>query len=420
MTAIPGLTWKSLLNRRFTALLTVCSIALSVCLLLGVERLRTEARNSFANTLSGTDLIVGARGNPVQLLLYAVFRIGEPTNNLSWRSYEAVTALPQVAWNVPLSLGDSHRGYRVLGTTEAYFRHYRYGGNQNLDIARGHGFEDLYDAVLGAEVARSLGYSAGDRIVLAHGAGDVHFAQHDDKPFRVAGILRATGTPVDRTVHVTLEGIEALHVDYLQGAPVPGHSVSAEEARNMDLRPRRISAALIGLHTKAATFHIQRRINEYRQEPLTAILPGVALDQLWQLTAIAENMLLLVSGFVVVVGLTGMLTTLLTGLDERRREMAVLRSIGARPIHVFSLILGEAGLLSLLGAVLGTGLLYALSWLAQPWISDHYGLYLSVTGPSLHEWLLLLAVLLAGLSAGLIPGLRAYRLSLPDGLMQRI
>ena len=222
------LAWKSLWNRRFTAALTLASIALSVALLIGVERVRTETRASFANTISGTDLIVGARSGGVQLLLYAVFRIGNPTNNLSWRSLQDIAALPKVAWVVPLSLGDSHRGYRVLGTTAGFFEHYRFARDRGLTFTQGGPFADLYDAVLGAEVAERLGYRIGDPIVVAHGAGDVSFARHDDKPFRVAGILARTGTPVDRTVHVSLEAIEAIHADWQGGAPVPGAKVSAD------------------------------------------------------------------------------------------------------------------------------------------------------------------------------------------------
>ncbi len=418
--AIVSLAWKSLLNRRFTAVLTVISIALSVALLIGVERLRTEARASFANTLSGTDLIIGARSGTVQLLLYTVFRIGDATNNFSWESYQALAQHPKIAWTVPISLGDSHRGYRVLGTNRDYFRHYRFARDRELEFTAGKPFEDLYDAVLGAEVADALDYAVGDAIVIAHGAGDVSFARHDDKPFRVAGILQRTGTPLDRTVHVSLQAIEAIHADWQRGAPLPGVSISAEQARALDLTPKAISAALVGLKSKIATFQVQRLINEYPQEPLTAILPGVALSQLWDLIGIAENALLIVAVFVVVVGLFGMLTALLTSLNERRREMAILRSVGARPAHVFTLVMGEAGFLTLLGVLLGLTLLYGLLAFGQPIIESRFGLFIALGPPSAHEALLLGAVTAAGFLVGSIPSYRAYRLSLADGLSLRV
>jgi putative ABC transport system permease protein len=414
------MAWQSLLNRRFTALLTVISIALSVALLVGVERLRTEARESFANTLSGTDLIVGARSGPVQLLLYTVFRIGDATNNISWKSYQEIAALPKVAWSVPFSLGDSHRGFRVLGTTPAYFEHYRYARDRQLEITEGEPFSDLYDAVLGAEVADKLGYKISDSIIVAHGASDVSFARHENKPFRVSGILARTGTPVDRTVHVSLEAIEAIHVDWQSGAPIPGVSVSAEQARAMDLTPKAITAALVGLKSKVATFQVQRFINDYPEEPLSAILPGVALSQLWGLIGIAENALLIISAFVVVVGLFGMLTALLTSLNERRREMAILRSVGARPGHVFALIMGEAGFLTLLGVFLGMALLYLLLLAGQPIIESRFGIFIEIGALSPYEWILLSAVVGAGFLVGSIPSYRAYRLSLADGLSVRV
>ena len=418
--AILRLAWHSLVNRRATAALTVVSIALSVTLLLGVERLRTEARAGFANTLSGTDLIVGSRSGPVQLLLYSVFRIGDPTNNISWRSYQEIAALPQVAWTVPISLGDSHRGFRVVGTTQDYFKHYRYARDRSLVVKAGKVFDDLYDAVVGAEVASALGYKVGDEIVLAHGASDVRFTRHDDKPFRIAGILARTGTPVDRSVHVSLRAIEAIHLGWQQGAPMPGLSIDAETARKMALQPKAITAALVGLKSKVATFRVQRFVNDYRAEPLTAIIPGAALSQLWRLIGLAENALLLVSGFVVVVGLFGLLTALLTGLNERRREMAILRSVGARPGHVFGLIMGEAIFLTLLGAVLGMTLLYMLLFLGQPIIDSRFGIFIEIGVLSSYEWILLGAVIGSGFLVGIVPSYRAYRLSLADGLSVRV
>ena len=415
------LAWKSLLNRRATALLTLLSISFSVLLLVGVERLRTEARESFANTISGTDLILGARSGTVQLLLYSVFHIGDATNNISWKSYQDIAAMPRVDWIIPLALGDSHRGFRVIGTDQSYFTHYRHGRNQSLTFARGGPFQDLYDVVVGAEVAKSLGYHLGDAVVVAHGASDVSFARHADKPFRVVGILERSGTPLDRALYVSLQAIEAIHVDWRNGGPPPpGQSIPAGQAREMDLTPRAITAALIGLKARIATFQVQRRINEYPEEPLTAILPGVALSQLWGLVGVAENALLLVSVCVVIVGLIGMLTALLSSLNERRREMAILRSVGARPAHVFALIMGEAFALTTTGALTGVALLYAVLFSTRQLIEYRFGIHLAQTGLSAHELMLLGLVLLAGLLVGILPSYRAYRLSLADGLSIRV
>jgi len=416
------LALASLNNRRFTALLTVFAIALSVCLLLAVERVRNETRASFASTISGTDLVVGARSGSVNLLLYSVFRIGNATNNIRWDSYQRFAEHPRVAWVIPISLGDSHRGYRVMGTNTAYFEHYRYGRKQPLLLADGRAFEsDPFEVVLGAEVASALGYKLDDSIVLAHGVARVSLVQHDDKPFRVVGVLQRTGTPVDRTLHISLAGMEALHVDWQNGMPARGAGrVDAEQARALDLQPQQITAVLLGLNSKIATFTLQREINQYRGEPLLAILPGVALQELWSLMGTAEKALFVVSLFVVLTGLIGMLTAILTSLNERRREMAILRSVGARPWHIAALLIIEAFGLALAGTLLGLALLYIAIAIAQSPLQSLYGLYLPLAWPSAYEWGLLGAILLAALLMGSVPAWRAYRQSLADGLSIRL
>jgi putative ABC transport system permease protein len=408
---------KSLWNRRFTAILTICSIAISVALLLGVRQISSAVRNAFTNTISGADLIVGARSGPINLLLYSVFRLGDATNNISWESVQKITRLQEVDWVVPLSLGDSHRGFRVLGTDQRYFEHYHYARERKLAFAGGHAMTDLYDAVLGAEVARTLDYKLGDRIVLSHGAGNVSFANHSDKPFVIAGILRPTGTPVDRTVHVSLEAIEAIHIDWQSGMPAPaGARVSAEQARQADLTPTAITALLVGLKSKIATFAIQRAVNDYRGEPLLAILPGVTLQQLWSMVGVVESAITVICACVVVAGLLCLLTTLLASLNERRREMAILRSVGARPVHVFALLISEAGVLAFCGVLLGMALDYALLFAAQPILQARFGLVSEIEWPGAVEWLLLGMTLSAALVIGMVPAWRAYRRTLADGL----
>ncbi|MBU0950382.1 MAG: ABC transporter permease [Gammaproteobacteria bacterium] len=416
------LALASLNNRRFTALLTVFAIALSVCLLLAVERVRTEARASFASTISGTDLIVGARSGSVNLLLYSVFRIGNATNNIRWESFEHFAEHPRVSWAIPISLGDSHHGYRVMGTSSAYFDHYRYGRKQPLQLAQGRPFaEDPFEVVLGAEVAEALKYTLDDQLVLAHGVATVSLVKHDDKPFRVVGILKRTGTPVDRTLHINLAGMEALHIDWQNGMPARGAArIDAEQARQLDLQPKQITAFMLGLNSKIATFTLQREINGYRGEPLLAILPGVALQELWSLMGTAEQALFVVSLFVVLTGLIGMLTAILTSLNERRREMAILRSVGARPWHIAGLLVVEAFSLALAGALFGLLLLYIAIAVAQGPLQSHYGLYLPLALPSAYEWSLLAGILLAGLLMGCVPAWRAYRQSLADGLSIRL
>lgn len=420
MKALFAIAWKSAWNRRFTLALTVLSIALSTFLLLGVERIRTELRDNFSASVSGTDLIVGARTGSSQLLLYSVFRIGAATNNMQWQSVQALAAHPGVDWVVPLSLGDSHRGFAVLATSPDYFQHFRYGNRQPLRLREGKPFAELFDAVVGAEVADRLGYHVGQRITLAHGSGELNVAEHADKPFTVVGVLARTGTPVDRTVHIGLEAMEAIHLEWRGGAPLPGMHIPAEQVRKFDLKPKTVTAALVGLKNRAAVFAVQRWVSTYQPEALMAILPGVALDELWSVIGVGENALLLMSALVALVSLAGLVSVVMAGLNERRRELAVLRAVGASLRHVMALLALEGAIVTLLGVAFGLVAAALGIALLSPWLQAQFGLTLSLSGPTLNEWALLAGLLVAGWLASLLPGVRAYRLSLADGLSPRI
>lgn len=410
------LAWQSLGNRRTTALLSVFAIALSITLFLGVERMRIGAKSSFTNTISGTDLIVGTRAGSVQLLLYSVFRIGNATSNISMDSLHAIESRDDVAWVVPISLGDSHRGYRVMGTSNGYFEHYRYRNKQPLQFESGQRFEDLFDVVIGAEVAQQLGYQIGTSVVVSHGIGAITGKKHDDMPFRVSGILQRTGTPVDRTVHVGLAALEAIHLGWDGGSQSSGLRIDADQVRAMDLQPSSVTAALVGTRTRFGIFQVQRFVNEYKNEPLTAVLPGVALQELWSIVGVAETALTAVSAMVVLTAILGMVTMILSTLNERRQEIAILRSIGAHTGTIFSLLMLEAVILAAGGILLGTGLLYGLLCVITPWIEQSYGLFLAIEAPSLYELKLLGLILVIACIVGTVPALRAYRQSLADGM----
>lgn len=419
MISLLGLAGKSLKNRRATALLSLLTVTIAVVLLLGVEKVRTQAKASFANTISNTDLIVGARSGSINLLLYSVFRIGNATNNIGWESYQRLREHSDVSWTIPISLGDSHRGFRVLGTSNDYFSHYQYGQKQPLAFRQGGPFSGLFDTVIGAQVAKDLGYKMGDNLVIAHGLADKSFNQHDNLPFTVTGILAPTGTPVDRSVHVSLEAIEAIHVGWESGARL-GQGLTQAQAQQRELQPEQLTAVMVGLNSKIKTFAVQRWVNTYSREPLTAIMPGIALHELWDMMRVGEQALLVIAGFVVVAGLLGMLSSLLTSLNERRREMAILRAMGARPVHIILLLVSEAVAITLAGIILGVLLLYGGLALIQPYIISEFGLFLPLDWPSYYECLLMVGVFIAGLVVGLIPAWRAYRQTLSDGMTMKV
>ena len=419
LAALARLAARSAWNRRLTLSFIALSIALSTILLVGLERIRGQARAGLVQAISGVDLVVGARGSQIQLVLYSVFHLGSAPNNLGWDTAKEISALPEVEWAIPISLGDSHRGYPVVATTGEFFDRYRYLRDSSLTVREGEAFRDVFEVVLGAEVARKLRYKLGGKVVLRHGTSAAS-PEHSDKPFVITGILAPTGSPVDRSLFISLESMEAIHVDWRGGAPIPGLRIDAETARRLDLEPKAITAILLRLKNRRQVFGIQRLINDRPGEALTAAMPGVALDQLWRFLASGERALLAVSALVTMTGLMGLIAAVLAGLGERRRELAVLRSVGARPLDVLILVALESAALTLAGVILGLAALAAVIAIASPLIRDVYGLLITLSLPTGAELLLIAAVTLAGFLAGLIPAIWAYRLSLSDGLTVRV
>jgi putative ABC transport system permease protein len=408
------LAWGSLRSRKFTSGLTIFSIGLSVMLLVGVDRIRRGAQVGFEGTLSQTDLVVGARGGSLPLLLYAVFHIGTANNEISWGTYQHFAHHPAVLWTIPLAMGDSHRGFRVVATDDEFYEHYRYRGDLSLQLVQGNRAEGIFDAVLGSAVASQLHYHLGQKIVLSHGL-EASFIKHTADPYTVVGILARTATPVDRAIYITLWGDEAMHYGWQNGAP-PLDAVPESQIRKSDLQIKTISAFLLRTRSRIGTLFLQREINTYKREPLTAIIPAFTLEDLWSVLSAADVALSLVSGAVLVVGLLVMLTALYTSLNERRHEIAVLRTIGLNVRQIFTLFILESTLISAVGAALGLAAAYVVLLMARIPVENNYGIPLAMVGLSARTAAYLGSVVAAGALLGFIPAIRAYRNALVDGL----
>ena len=453
---------RSLRYRLSGVLLTIASVALSVFVLLGVEHVRQEARSGFASTVSGVDLIVGARTGEINLLLLSIFRIGTATANVSWESVEQLDQQRNVDWSVPISLGDSHRNFRVIGTTQAFFSRYKYGAKQPLVFEQGQPFEAVAEVVLGARVARELGYQLGDSLVLSHGMADTSFTHHDQLPFAVSGVLAGTGTPIDNALFVGLEAIDAMHSDgglenhqahvdhdahedrdahegrdehevheehvvHEDHDAHEGHDAhedhdTHEEHEALDDHEEHheahdhppigtVTAVLVGLSSPITTLQVKRWVDEYEGEALLAILPGVALTQLWELVGNVESVLLGISVLILVSSLLGLNAMLLASMRERRREIEVLRSIGAPSSFILSLLMIESLLIVSVGVVLAVGTLLASITAANTLFAETFGLMISsqILNPSNVTALGL--IYLTAVIVTLLPALQAYRVS---------
>jgi putative ABC transport system permease protein len=409
------LAFKSLRSRSLTTALTIFSIALSVMLLVGVDRVRGATQAGFSGTLSHTDLIVGARGGDLPLLLSSVFHIGNASNNIAWETYQHFAHHPAVAWTIPISMGDSYHGYRVVATDENLYAHYRYRGDHKLAFAQGRAPEGIFEIALGAEIAGRLHHRLGQQIVLAHGIEEKSILNHGNTPFTVVGILEPTATPIDRAVYITLLGDEAMHFGWSDGTP-PAIGEAAPRLDPSKLKVDEITSFLLGTKSRVSTLYLEREINTYKPEPLTSIIPAYTLQELWSLLDYADIALSLVSAAVLVVGLLAMLTALYTALNERRREIAILRAVGLCARQIFLLFLFESILIATVGTTVGIGAVYALLYALHAAIENSFGLPIALVGLSARVELYALATVLSAAVLGTIPAFRAYRNSLVDGL----
>ena len=425
----------SLKRRKTSVILTLISIVISVSLLITVEAIRGQVKTSFTRTVSGVDLIVGAPSGQLNLLLSSVFSIGTPTQGIDWQSVATLEEHPQVSWLIPIALGDTHKGYRVIGTTNAYFNHFRYGNKQPLNMMQGNQFVHRHSAVIGADVARTLNYNLGDNIVISHGLGAVSFHNHDAHPFVINGILEKTGTPVDKAIYITLAGLEEAHEESQtlsvhrrqnhainNTAQVTDKSETTHEHNHDEIEsfdhytPETVSVVMLGLKNRVAALQLQYQINQNKTPPLMAILPGVALSELWQIMGNIEKLLLGISVLIMISSLFGLITMLLASMRERKQEISVLRTIGAEPKTLLMLIQLEALFICATGCILSVGIVTALLNLTKGWISSTYGVFLTSNVFTAATFIVLATVLLATWLISFIPAIAAYKTALHSGL----
>lgn len=419
-----ALVFKSLRNRLAIASLTALSVALSVFLFASVEKLREGARAGFSQTVSGTHIVAGARSGQIPLLLFSLFHIGSPTSNVSYSSYLKYKKNASVAWALPLSIGDSHKGFRVVGTSADFMKHFRYRNQQQLRLAEGTFSLARLKAVLGSTAARELGYKTGAKLVLTHGISDVQgIHDHDASPFVVEGVLEATGTPIDKGIYVSLASIEQMHE-----AEEHGEEGGAESAAHRDedtAKPARaikidkITSFLIGVKQPIDILPLMRQINEDEAEPLTAILPGVVLSEIWNIMGYAENILKLVSLMVMLTALCGLFIALYASLAERYREMAILRALGASPRRIASLLVAESLILTVSGIVAGYALIAVVALVFKNLLLRAFSVGVGVFPLTQGEFWFVGVLLFVGLVVALVPALLLYRRALGEGLQVR-
>jgi len=403
------LTFKSIQNRKITFSLSVISIAISVILLLGVDKAVKSSKSHFINTINSTDIIVASSNGSLDILLNLIFHLSDPLKEMSYKSFEDIKKFDELKWAVPLSLGDSFQGFDVVSTDKNYFKYYRYSSGKTLQFSHGRAFIDFYDVVIGSEIAKKLHLKVGDTIYLSHGKHH-HKHIHKNRIFNVVGVLKQSMTPNDESLFMQLKADEAIHIEWQSGHFIDMH-ISSEKLSHMGIKPKHISGMLIGLKNRSSILSMEEKINHYKEENLKAVIPAKALSKLYKLMKNFQDILMIISSAVFIASIFTMLSSMFSTLNERRREIAIFRSLGASSKTVFLLFMIESFLVAFSGIVIGVIMIDILGYFVPFKLS--FGL-------DIYQFFMLFSMLVIAVIASFFPALKSYKNSLSDGLLVRM
>ena len=399
-----------------TSLVTI-SLMASMVLLLSIERIQQGTEEGFNQSISGVDAIIGPRSSSLELVLYTVFHLGRPTNNITTKTINDVKQRSDISWLVPIALGDSHRGYRVIATEPNYFQHIRYGNNQPLTFSKGAPFTELSEATLGSDVAEKLNYSVGSEIQITHGSIESIGSKHDDFSFTVTGVLNKTGTPIDQAIFLDLKGYELLHLGWKSGKKVFSlEDIDLSSLPPDALNPKTVTAAFVGLKSKLTIFNFSKNIREYPEEAISAVIPGIALSELWSIVGLVDKGFQLLSWIIIAISLIAMVTLIIASLDNRKQEMTIYRANGASPKFLAAMVICESlviGLVAIIGAII---LVTAVTYFATSQLNLALGISPSFKWISLDEIKVFGIILLSGALSSLIPAAMVFRKNLHQAL----
>ena len=402
-----ALSWRYLWSRPLGAALNVLLLSLGLASISFLLLVGYQLNQAFDKDLAGIDVVVGAKGSPMQLILCGVFHIDVPPGNIPLKAVQALETNPMLASVIPISLGDNLGGFRIVGTTPAYVEHY------GATLAQGRVWDAPMQVLLGATVASKLGLQLGQPFVGAHGlaAGGHTHAEH---PYTVVGILQRTGTVIDRLVVTDTASVWAMHEDH-DGHDGHGGSDTAQPAAVQ--APREVTMALVRYKTPLAAMTFPRWVNSHTE--MQAAAPAVEISRLLHMLGIGTEVLRAFAGVLLLTAGLSVFIARWSAVRERRTDLALLRMLGAPPAKIAALLLGEAlwlGLLSaLIGVAAGQGLTALIGWLLQ---LDHSLLIGGMVWPMELLWVPALACSVS-LAAALLPAVGAYRLSVLELLQSR-
>ncbi len=427
---LASISFKNLLSKPLSSLLSLLLLVLGVAMISFMMVVNHNLENDFRKNIKDIDLVVGAKGSPLQLILSAIYQIDNPTGNINYAEVSKVLRHPLVEKTIPLAYGDSYNGYRIVGTD------YRYPNNYEIQVAEGRLWGGHFECTIGSKVAQDAGLKIGDTFFSQHGlVDDTHV--HDDLSFKVVGIFEESGTVLDRLIITTIESLWYIHDDHDhenesdgdQSHDHHGHDHDHgdhdhEEAADYkaplpgDVDPsREITAVLVQFKSSMGLMTLPNMIN--KNTNFQTALPAIEINRLFELFGAGIAALRLIALAIIIISALSMFISLFNSLKERKYELALMRSMGASPGKLFVMILIEANLLALGGIVAG----YVVSRLgliiATGYADEQMGANLVTVYPLAGEYLLYLLVLGVANLAAIIPAFQVIRLNISEILTKK-
>ncbi len=396
-----ALSWRYLWSRPLGAALNVLLLSLGLASITFLLLVSFQLNKAFDKDLAGIDVVVGAKGSPMQLIMCGVFHIDVPPGNIPLKAVQALSANPMIASVIPISLGDNLRGFRIVGTSHAYIDHY------GATLAQGRLWDAPMQVVVGSIVAKKLGIQVGNSFVGSHGLGAGGHL-HGDNPYTVVGILQASGTVIDRLIVTDTASVWKVHEDYT--------AVDAEDRKIME-DEREVTMALIQYKTPLAAMSFPRMVNTTTE--MQAAAPAVEISRLLNMLGIGTDVLRAFAGVLLLTAGLSVFIALWSAVRERRSDLALLRMLGAPPARIAALLMGEALWLGVLSAIIGVAggqaLTALIGWMLQ---LDNSLLIGGLAWPLELLWVPALACAVS-LAAAILPAFGAYRVSVLELLQSR-
>lgn len=405
---------KSLRQHALSTVVTALAIALASGLVMSVFAIQKQTRAAFAGGDMGFDAVLGARGSQLQLVLNSVFHLETSPGNIPWAMYQEIKSNSGVETAVPYALGDNYQGWRIVGTTDELFTRVRFQGGKQFQIQPGGRFFEgsNKEAVIGSFVAQQTGLKVGDVFQPYHGLSYDPKMKHNDD-YKVVGVLQATNSPSDRVIWIPIEGIYRMEGHVLRGT---GETYTAKEGEAIPEQAKEVSAVMLKFKSPQTGFQLNQAVNQQGKVATMAFPIGRTMAELFDKIGWLNRVLELVAYLVVVVAAGSILASIYNTINERRREFAILRALGARRTTVFSAIVLEAAIIAALGTIFGFLVYAAILSVTAYIVRQQTGVVLDVFRP---DWIWLLVPLLmiaVGAVAGLLPALKAYRTDVAENL----